>query len=460
MTLANITKSVKNFTAALLRSGEQVSFSSWDNEKTYHLNLLLVLSALGAIVYAIVNTWLGEPSLSYFGGAVLAFNLFLFLLQANNFQYLARTITCLGYPLLFLALILLNEGLVRGEYAFFLMTLISVLFFRKLWRQIAMIAYVFFIFLTSQIILLYQFDATQGWTAIINNSTLFLAISFGLVLVTNSFIRQIIYTNKKNTQLLAEVAYSNEELKRLNYMVSHDLRTPLRQIVSFSKLAQISNQQGELSSSLEYMGLVEGSAKELYLMTENLLSLAHLNHNQLKTESVILADIFEKMQRQFTKIEGENSITIHTQTQDLILQASPILLQMLLQNLVENGIKYNESHKKEIWLEAKETEQETRIYVKDNGIGIADADRDKIFGVFNRLDHDKYQGTGLGLAIAKKIMDIHGGTITVTKGEHGTDFILCFPGTENNTSADDEEGQTNIPFKVIYQLSKQGRAIF
>ena len=105
-----------------------------------------------------------------------------------------------------------------------------------------------------------------------------------------------------------------------------------------------------VSSSLEYMELVEHSARELYTMTENLLSLAHLDQNQLRTEEVVLAEVFQKMERQFAKIEGSTPISIHMEANDHYLNASPILLQMLLQNLVENGIKYNESTHKEIWL--------------------------------------------------------------------------------------------------------------
>lgn len=460
MTLASITNSALVFAKNLLHSGKNPSFSSWDNNKTFHLNLLLLVSTISCVVFVLANLSSNNSALVYGGLSIIVFNVILFSLQAAQHQYIARMLTCFGYPAIFVLLIVLGQGDLKGEYAFFLMILLCVLFFRTMWLQIAMIGLVYSFFFTSQLILLYQFQTIDSWSTIFNNSIIFLGISFGLVIVTNSFIRQIISANKEKSRLLAELAYSNEELKRLNYMVSHDLRTPLRQIVSFSKLAQISNQQGELSSSFEYMELVESSAKELYQMTENLLALAHLDHNQLKTEQVDLEGIFEKMQRQFTKIEGEHPIRIHKNAQQLQLQASPILLQMLLQNLVENGIKYNESPEKEIWLEAEEAEQETRVYVRDNGIGIADTDRDKIFGVFHRLNHNKYQGTGLGLAIAKKIMDIHSGSIEVTTGKLGTDFLLLFPKVVKKSLTDNSQQKANIPIKAIYQLSKQGRAIF
>ncbi len=460
MTLAKLTKAVSAFARGLLESGGNPAFSPWDNSKTYHLNLLLLVSTVGAFLFTIANAWLQELELAYCGLLIIGFNIVVFFLQAINKPYAARLLTCLGYPLLFFLMIYFGEGNVKGEYAFFLMISLAVLFFRSLWRQIAMIAFVFTFFLISQLLLWQEYNAISCTTEILNNSLVFLAISFGLVLITNSFIKQIINSNQKNRQLLTELAYSNEELKRLNYMVSHDLRTPLRQIVSFAKLSQAAAQTGEASSSAEYMAFIEDSARELYRMTESLLSLAHLDQHQLKKVDIRLADVFEKLQLQFSKADGERAVQIHSMNQVPELHANLVLVQMLLQNLVENGIKYNENAVKEIHLEAEETEHEVRIYVRDNGIGIAPGEINKIFTVFHRLNHHKYQGTGLGLAIAKKIMDIHGGRIDVASSEGGSVFALHFPKTPEESKEDLPSDAPAISLKKIYQLSKQGRAIF
>ena len=324
-----------------------------------------------------------------------------------------------------------------------------------------MVGYVFVFFLTSQIVLLYEFGAIEGWISIVNNSIVFLSIASGVVFITNSFVQQLIQSNKKNTQLLSELAYSNEELKRLNYMVSHDLRTPLRHIVSFAKIAQTTSQQGEASSSQEYMELIEHSARELYQMTENLLSLAHLDQEQIRTEDVVLREVFEKIERQFAKVEGATPISIHLEVaDDYQFNASPILLQMILQNLVENGIKYNESDHKQIWLRAEEKQEYLMVSVEDNGIGIPVEARQAVFTVFHRLDKNKYQGTGLGLAIAQKIMDIHEGSIEVETGTNGSLFVLRFPTQKINGQANSVAPERAFPMKTIYQLSRQGRAIF
>ncbi len=460
MTQAKTKAFFSEVTNKLLLFGTNPAFISWDNDKTYHLNLLLLLSSVGAFIFTFFNLWINNALLVGCSLAIIGYNLLLFYLQYSQRQYTARTLTAVGYPILFFALIVCGQGTIKAEYAFFLMTLLCVLFFRSTWRLMAMIAYVFVFYLISQVLLLQEYNAISDWSAIVNNSILFLSISFGVVFITNNFIREIIHSNKKNTQLLSDLADSNEELKRLNYMVSHDLRTPLRHIISFSKIAQTASQKGEPSSSQEYMQLIENSARELYTMTENLLSLAHLDQNQLHTESVILDEVFDKIKRQFAKVEGSTDISIHLQVDDHQLNASPILLHMVLQNLVENGIKYNESPHKQIWLKAEEHENAILIFVKDNGIGIPETDRNAIFTVFHRLNQDKYQGTGLGLAIAKKIMDIHGGSIVVDCGADGSVFTLRFPKEHLNEEGAPVAINKPLPLKEIYQLSRRSRAIF
>ena len=444
----------------LLLSGTNPSFHNWDNDKTYHLNLLLLLSSLCTFVFVVFNLWLGNLSMVGCGAVIVGFNLLLFYLQFSQRQYAARTLTAVGYPILFFTLIVCGKGAIKAEYAFFLMALLCVLFFRSTWRLMLMVAYVFVFYVISQILLLQEFGVIDSWSTIVNNCSVFLSIAFGVVVITNNFIRQIIYTNKKNTQLLSDLAYSNEELKRLNYMVSHDLRTPLRHIVSFAKIAQTTSQQGAISSSQEYMQLIEHSARELYTMTENLLSLAHLDQNQLRTEDVALSDIFRKVERQFAKIEGSTNISIHLNVDDHQLNASPILLHMVLQNLVENGLKYNESEHKQIWLKAVEDQDAIVILVEDNGIGVPDADREAIFTVFHRLNSNQYQGTGLGLAIAKKIMDIHSGTIAIDAGANGSLFTLRFPKQHLNGESAPAISDKTLPLKALYQFSRQGRSIF
>jgi len=321
-----------------------------------------------------------------------------------------------------------------------------------------MMLYVLILFVSAQLINFYQFSTAPSLQAIFNDIIIFITISIGLIYTTDSFIIQIIETRRKNKRLLLDLSASNEELRRLNYMVSHDLRTPLRQIVSFSDLAMIANQEKDTAAVQDYMEQVGVSAQNLYTLTNDLLSLAHLDNNQLPTEELSVAHIFAKAKQQFTGIE--ETIIIDTEDKGLRLIGNPTLLGMVLQNLIENGLKYNEQPTKHIHLRASSHPEGLQISVLDNGIGIAPQHQDKIFEPFLRLPTKRsYQGTGLGLAIAKKIMDIHGGKISLESSDAGTKFILTFPHHLAEKQSKLHPGIKNNRLE-IWRAFKERRAIF
>lgn len=456
MTPVKITHKITKALEYLFQLGENPNFSSWDNNKTRYLNLLLLVSSISACCFFIVNIFTTDYSMMLCGGSVLLFNTLLYLLQHFQQPYLARTLTYLGYPVLFFIMIIFSKGEVHGEYAFFLMILLSVMFFRtRLW-QFSMMLYVLVLFVAAQLINYYQLNTTSGFSTIINDTVIFLAISTSLIYVTDSFIAEIVRTKRKNKQLLLELSTSNDELRRLNYMVSHDLRTPLRQIVSFSDLALLANQEKNTAAVQDYIGQVGSSARTLHALTEDLLSLAHLDGKQLPTEELSVAEIFSKTQQQFGK--GQEKIIIETEDKGHKFIGNATLLGMILQNLVENGLKYNESEIKHIQLRAKSHPEGLQITVQDNGIGISSKYQDKIFEPFHRLPtKETYQGTGLGLAIAKKVMEIHKGTISLESQEVGVKFILTFP---HRTAEKKEQEHIKNKSLQIWRTVKGRRAIF
>jgi signal transduction histidine kinase len=103
--------------------------------------------------------------------------------------------------------------------------------------------------------------------------------------------------------------------------------------------------------------------------------------------------------------------------------ASQLLL--LFQNLVSNGLKYSDPDKGEVRIYATETDESWKVFVADNGIGIEPQYHATIFEIFKRLHgYGEYAGTGIGLAICKKIVDRHGGTISV-ESEPGKGSTFC-----------------------------------
>ena len=111
----------------------------------------------------------------------------------------------------------------------------------------------------------------------------------------------------------------------------------------------------------------------------------------------------------------------------LTIDASQI--QSLIQNLIINAVRYNESPKPVIEIGCLEHDNFYRFFVKDNGIGISPQFHQRIFMVFQRLHTDReYPGTGLGLALCKKIVERHGGTIWVeSRPKSGSTFHFTLP---------------------------------
>lgn len=458
MTPVNIIKKISQAVERLSLLGTNHDFSSWDNHKTRYLNLLLLVSSISGFCFLVANFFLGRYPLALLACLLLVFNFLLYTLQYYQRQYLARTLTYACYPLLFFSMIVISKGELHGEYAFFLMILLSVMFFRTRWRQFSMMLYVLTLFLVAQVFNYYQFATAPSFTAIFNDTIVFIAISIGLIYITDSFIIQIVETRRKNKRLLMDLSTSNEELRRLNYMVSHDLRTPLRQIVSFSDLALIANQENDTASVRDYMEQVGLSARTLYTLTDDLLSLSHLDNNQLPTEELSVGEIFAKAKQQFANLD--ETIIIDTEDKRHKLIGNATLLGMVLQNLIENGLKYNEQAIKRIQLRASSHPVGLQITVQDNGIGIPPQHQDKIFEPFHRLPTQKsYQGTGLGLAIAKKIMDIHGGEINLESSCEGTKFTLTFPHllAEKQPEHQPEKKKNHLE---IWRTVKERRAIF
>lgn len=434
--------------------GTDDNLSPWDNQKTRYLNFSLLVALVSSLIFTLVNLLFGSNAMVLAGTIIMGFNFLLFYFQYLKKPYLTRILCSLGYPLAMFSLIVLSKGNANAEYVYFIMMLLSVIFFRKWWRQLMTTSYIAGIYILGEVINAQQQGVVTPFQKIFNNTLLFLAAIFTLIIITNLFIREILATRNKNKRLLQELSTSNQELKRLNYMVSHDLRTPLRQIVSFSDLALISNNTGDTEAAADYIQEISTSARNLYVLTDELLSLAFLDNDQFEQEELLLEDIFAKTIQRFTG--SEHTIRFESDHQGLRLKSHPSLIGMLLQNLVENGIKYNQNPQKHIQLKATQDDHFLKISVTDNGIGINPVYQEKIFEAFQRLHfNNTYQGSGLGLAIAKKIMDLHGGKITMEPQPTGAKFVLHFPQSAQNDSNTTDQTSPSSELKVSNQVKQQ-----
>jgi len=223
-----------------------------------------------------------------------------------------------------------------------------------------------------------------------------------------------------------------EEQKRFVSDASHELRTPLTALKTTMEVAlrekKITKEQalGVLRSSLE-------DVDDLESLTSNLLSLAQneKSNGNLVFEPVDLKQIVDNACKKVNPLASEKSIDLSVSTDDIVLEADEPSLEKLLVVLLDNAIKYT-PQKGGVALTASQDKRHAFLSIADNGIGIDKSGIPHIFDRFYRIDQSrskgKVPGFGLGLSMAKKIVDLHNGSIDASSlPGKGTTFTIKLP---------------------------------
>jgi signal transduction histidine kinase len=228
-----------------------------------------------------------------------------------------------------------------------------------------------------------------------------------------------------------ELKTSNENLQEFAYIVSHDLKEPLRTISGFVTLIQKSlPKESEERRKLEdYLSYVLKGTKQMEELISDILSYSRLNVVEKHFETVDMNDVVSLAAEQLSTAINESSAEFKLGEIGVVKGQQAILVQ-LLQNLLSNAIKYRDENRPlEIHIGSIEEGKMVRYFVEDNGIGISKQYYDTVFQAFKRLHTKvKYEGTGIGLAICKKIVEMHGGEIWVESEEgKGSVFFFTLP---------------------------------
>lgn len=233
----------------------------------------------------------------------------------------------------------------------------------------------------------------------------------------------LILTNKKLEQ-------SNAELERFAYIASHDLKSPLRNIISFMNLIERKLRNSEDKDIKKYLQFVTENAQQMNILIQDVLEFSRIDNDaqQARYEKVDLNDTLmlavQNLHEQL--VEGDGSVI----TERLpVIQGNSVHLLQLFQNIIGNGLKYNDSNKPYVKISHKLLEHHMILSIEDNGIGIAPQYHEQIFEMFKRLHtRDEYKGTGIGLAICKKIVHNLGGKIWLNSDVgKGTVFYISLP---------------------------------
>lgn len=202
---------------------------------------------------------------------------------------------------------------------------------------------------------------------------------------------------KEREALINKLKYLNKELEDFAYVVSHDLKAPLRAIHNYADFLQ-TDLKGNLEEEQEmYLDRLGKAVRQSEDLIEDILMLSRIGKHQIEIKNI---DMETFVQDLIPSLDLPSDVEIVIKDGWPTMDVETTLLKQILQNLILNGIKFNKSSKKTIEIGWHQIDNEFyEFYVKDNGIGIDERFFEKIFRPFQRLHTTKeYEGTGIGLA--------------------------------------------------------------
>lgn len=242
---------------------------------------------------------------------------------------------------------------------------------------------------------------------------------------------QLEYTNQELMKTNDNLLESNAELERFAFIASHDLKTPLHNIIKFSGLLKRKLEPTTSQDIKDYLSFIIQGGKRMNYLIEDVLEYSKLSRQEDGDNwvQIDLNKLVDEISRSISEYLYSRNATIKISGPLPSIVWSYAKIFMLFKNLIENGVKYNESAKPTIRIEALSREEGIDLFFSDNGIGIAEEYFDKIFLMFTRLHNQaEYEGSGLGLATCKKIVEEFGGTIRcLGQAQGGTSFRISLP---------------------------------
>jgi signal transduction histidine kinase len=236
-----------------------------------------------------------------------------------------------------------------------------------------------------------------------------------------------------------ELELRNHELQQFSWVVSHDLKEPLRKIQIFNNIIK-DRYLVEDEKAVDYVNRTVKSAERMQNLISDLLEYSRLSA-KVTPEKAELNTLVNEVVSDFDYLIDEKQATVKVNNLPTI-KGIPTQLRQVFQNLIGNSLKFTKKEElpvievscdliesRDFNSKKSDTGKFCRITVKDNGIGFDEQYLNKIFMIFQSLsDRKVYEGTGIGLAIAKKIIEKHNGLITAKSslGE-GASFIMVLP---------------------------------
>jgi chemotaxis family two-component system sensor kinase Cph1 len=226
----------------------------------------------------------------------------------------------------------------------------------------------------------------------------------------------------------AALEHSNADLQQFAYVASHDLQEPLRNVVNCLQMLEQDYKSRLDANADRYIQYAVDSTVQMKDLILGLLAYSRVTTKGKLPELTDCEQILERALNNLSlAITESGSVVTHDALPKIFADDTQML--QVLQNLIQNAIRFRGDNPPQIHLSAVKNRNEWIFSIKDNGIGIESRHLDRIFVIFQRLHkRDKYDGTGIGLAIVKKIVERHGGRIWVeSEPGEGATFYFTIP---------------------------------
>jgi PAS domain S-box-containing protein len=226
---------------------------------------------------------------------------------------------------------------------------------------------------------------------------------------------------------------TNRELEAFSYSVSHDLRTPLRHIASFSRILMSDFGAVMPTEAQEHLRHIQSAVSRMGLLIDALLKMAVLRRRSLRLEHTELNPIVDEVISMLLPECQERKVEWRVAKLPA-LDCDPVLMAQVLQNLIGNALKYSRGRDCAV-IEVDSIERQDKlpiIFVRDNGVGFNMKYAERLFEVFQRFHTEsEFEGTGVGLATVQRIIQKHGGMIWAeAEPDHGATFYFTLQATE------------------------------
>jgi light-regulated signal transduction histidine kinase (bacteriophytochrome) len=247
-----------------------------------------------------------------------------------------------------------------------------------------------------------------------------------------------------------ELERSNRELQEFADVASHDLQEPLQMVSNHLQLLS-RRYRGRLDQDAdEFIDFALEGANRLKSLITDILAYSRVGKRDRRLAPVEMASIFARMMETYGPIveDCRGSLT----HDDLpAIQGDEEQMIQLLQNLIDNSIKFRSKEPPRIHVGARQLSERLLFFVRDNGIGIDPQYTGRVFAIFQRLhSRDDYPGTGIGLAICRKIIERHGGHIWVdSEPGKGATFYFTLPPVQGGPPATPPEVGARQPKDTI-----------